>query len=1279
MAGTYQWSTGATTASITVGAGSYSLTVTNAAGCTYTDSIVVTESIRPVVDLGADISICPGTTATLAPVPEVGHYLWSTGDTTATITVATAGTYWLQITNGSGCTATDTVEVHVFDQPTVNLGPDTAICSGELLTLDAGPAATYLWSTGQTTRTIQVLEAGAYTVSITNANGCTATDQVVVTYNNDLGACGTTGEVCTVTDHGKHALWIPGIPNTSNEYFFVADTGVFTQFNDGTALLTGTIKNKHNPNKRWVVNFYFTGKTDWAAWSAMKRSYKGSRNRVGIRYLQWNYYIFNPDVPSTLVGDGEFAGDTLYATHKPSNYKYGLQIGYGANDKNNKYGISTWFDYSGSYSGRGDVNVNAACAPDCTTPQVSLGPDFHMCGPDGTATLTATINNYDSAQTYSYYWKTPSGAGQAGDTTQSLFINERGTYTVTVFTADGCVGEDKIKVERNLFALDADIDLCNDKPYRGQALFVRGKSKTVTPVDAQVMSMLEGEGFEVTVKHDREVASWHSNGKHLIVVSSTVHSGRVGSKFTHVDVPFITWESYLYDDLHMTGRKRGTDYGFGGSTTTIELTDSTHTLAAGYSGAVAVSTTASQLRWGKPNAHAKVMAWLPGHTERAVYFAYDRGAALVNGMAAPARRIAFHMFQEGDASTVAPATWHMLQASIQWAVGADTTSHPVLNAFHHKAVSYLWHTPNESGQAGQTTARILGETPGTYYATVTLNNGCVLTDSITVTGGNKPYLNLGPDQTACLGSTVTLASTASDANHVWSTGATSPTLTVTQPGTYWVTASYAGGCAVTDTVEVYFDNCTPDCAAGDVVVTPLCQEADNQRRWSLQNNYNTKISVTWHLVGTTYRGRETVGANANYTLKTPAHHAAVDTLQVWVFGLPHSTVTNSGQCAIDYTAVTGQALCSYSQSSEVWWKITNPLQVTVQAQWQAPGTAYSGTATVQPGQSQLITTGSSAYTVQVTVGNHSFTMHRDTTLCAPVAAYSDVRLTSMCSPEPDKYRVWRVRNPYSYPIQTRWRVHGTQQRGELLAPPNTDVFFETVTVGGANTTLLFVNGNQHQVKASGTTACRPETSKVKLTSFCSDNPGISRRWRVINPYSYALPITWDVYGTSQTGSFIAPPNSHTYFETKTQGSNTVRVFAYGRQEEVKASSGATCNFVCDPGQAPTEAAVTDTQQQDVPLSQLRVSVFPNPTAQPVFRLRLSALESVLGTETPLDLELSQMQVVMYDFSGRAIPIACIKEGTATYRIEAKYVTQGMYLLKVMSRGQVVHKQVQFMK
>lgn len=123
-----------------------------------------------------------GVTVTDIPAQE-WSYVWNTQETTQSISVSQSGTYSVTFTDGVGCTATDGIEVEFSTgSVSVDLGPDTAICNGEILTLDAGAGfASYEWSTSETSQTLEVNQPGDYIVTVTDANGCTGIDIINVT------------------------------------------------------------------------------------------------------------------------------------------------------------------------------------------------------------------------------------------------------------------------------------------------------------------------------------------------------------------------------------------------------------------------------------------------------------------------------------------------------------------------------------------------------------------------------------------------------------------------------------------------------------------------------------------------------------------------------------------------------------------------------------------------------------------------------------------------------------------------------------------------------------------------------------------------------------------------------------------------------------------------------------------------------------------------------------------------------------------------------------------
>ncbi len=120
--------------------------------------------------------------ATYTHLFQVPAYLWSTGGTTASITVHEAGTYTVEVLLPCS-TLYDTVRVERGGMD-FTLGEDLWICDDQAATFTAPEAATILWSTGDTVPSITVAEEGVYSVRVTDTIGCVTTDSVRLTTRN---------------------------------------------------------------------------------------------------------------------------------------------------------------------------------------------------------------------------------------------------------------------------------------------------------------------------------------------------------------------------------------------------------------------------------------------------------------------------------------------------------------------------------------------------------------------------------------------------------------------------------------------------------------------------------------------------------------------------------------------------------------------------------------------------------------------------------------------------------------------------------------------------------------------------------------------------------------------------------------------------------------------------------------------------------------------------------------------------------------------------------------
>ncbi len=160
----------------------YTITVTNALGCSSVHSVAITVANADLsVNIGNDTTICGNTPLVITPNGTYASYAWTGGSTEQSLSVSQSGMYVLTVSNALGCGAADSINV-AFSQATPNITGDLDLIDGETSILSVSPADfdQYLWSSSQTAPSITVADGGTYAVTVTNADGCTGTDNVVV-------------------------------------------------------------------------------------------------------------------------------------------------------------------------------------------------------------------------------------------------------------------------------------------------------------------------------------------------------------------------------------------------------------------------------------------------------------------------------------------------------------------------------------------------------------------------------------------------------------------------------------------------------------------------------------------------------------------------------------------------------------------------------------------------------------------------------------------------------------------------------------------------------------------------------------------------------------------------------------------------------------------------------------------------------------------------------------------------------------------------------------------
>ncbi|PCJ65891.1 MAG: hypothetical protein COA58_07360 [Bacteroidetes bacterium] len=168
----YRWNTGATTRSIQVGNGPYSITFTGDNNCENKDTIYVKLNAIPEFSLGADTTLC-GTTLTLSASGGTS-YIWNTGSTASFTNANSSGTYWLQRTDQNNCSYTDSLEVVLLTNPNT----PTLTRANNIIT--SNQTGTHIWYkdgapiSGFTQNTLTINSIGTYTAVFIDSNGCSS-------------------------------------------------------------------------------------------------------------------------------------------------------------------------------------------------------------------------------------------------------------------------------------------------------------------------------------------------------------------------------------------------------------------------------------------------------------------------------------------------------------------------------------------------------------------------------------------------------------------------------------------------------------------------------------------------------------------------------------------------------------------------------------------------------------------------------------------------------------------------------------------------------------------------------------------------------------------------------------------------------------------------------------------------------------------------------------------------------------------------------------------------
>lgn len=696
----YLWSNGATTQSITVSAaGTYSVQVSNLQGCISPPSAsvsVVENNIppTPVITPNGPTAFCAGNSVVLS-APNSSSYLWSTGATTQTITVSTSGSYTVQVTNSSGCVSPVSMPLNVVVNPSPAIplisGGPLNICQGSSVTLSGPGGFNYSWSNGSTDQEVILNTGQTISLTITDNNGCSSTSNPVTVALLPLPA------VPAITSGGSTNFCQGGSVTLS------APAGFTYQWTSGQTSQSITV------NTSGIYGVTITDANNCSV---------SSVNNINVNVFPL------PPAPTISSSNGNMVcqgGNTVLTASQGSSYLWNT-------------GATT---QSITVSATGNYTVSVTNANGCTSPAsaaftftvvASLPPPVPTL--NGSPVLCQGENiTITAPPATAYLWSN-------GSTTQSITVQNAGSYTVSITDNTGCTSPPSNPVVVTVNALPQ-VSISASGPTS----FCQGGSVTITANN--IFSTYQWSNGSNT-----QSITVNQSGAYNLVVTDVNGCSSTNSNTLNVTVHPIPQAPVI------------------NASSSFICQGQTATLSA---------PNAAQYNWSNGETTQSINVSQAG--------SYTLSITDNNGCVSPV-------------SAAVVLTVQPLPATPSIAVSGPTSfcsGGSVTLSATAGFTSYIW-SPS-SGNADQ----INVTSSGNYTVQVVDNNGCtsLASAAVNVTVFNnppQPVIQANGPLNFCNGSSVELFVTQQNVNYLWSTGQVTSTITVEETGSFWVQFTDLNGC-----------------------------------------------------------------------------------------------------------------------------------------------------------------------------------------------------------------------------------------------------------------------------------------------------------------------------------------------------------------------------------------------------------------------------------------------------------------------------------------------------
>ena len=854
---TYSWSPSGGTADTATGlaAGTYTVTVTDANSCQTTQSFTITQPAALVASASAQINVsCNGGSNGSATVSVTGGtagytYSWTpAGGTADTATGLSAGTYTATITDANGCTAT---QIFTISEPAVlvaspisqtNIACNGGATGSATVSATGGTGAyTYSWSpAGGTADTANGLTAGTYTVTVTDANGCTATQIFTISeptilvasagVQNNVSCNGGSNGSATVSVTGGTAgyaySWAPsgGTADTANGLSAGTYTTTVTDANGCTATQSFTITEPAAlvASASAQINVSCNGGSN------------GSATVSGTGGTGAYTYLWSPSGGTADTANGLSAG-TYTVTVTDANSCQTTQ----------SFTITEPAALVASASAQTNVSCNG--------------------GSNGSATVNAT----GGTAGYTYSW---APAGGTADTATGL---SAGTYTVTITDANGCTATQSFTIAEPAVLVASPISqtniACNGGATGSATVMATGGTGTYT-------------------------YSWSPSG---------------GTADTANGLSAGTYTATVTDANDCT------------ATQTFTITEPTAIITS-------VSSQTNVSCFSGTNGSATVTA--TGGTAGYTYSWSPSGgtANTATGLSAGTYTVTITDANGCNATqsvTITEPSLITTSIATQTNVscnGGSNGSATVTVAGGSGIYTYSW---SPSGGTGDTAT---GLTAGTYTVTVTDENGCTATQSVTITeplvlsasigGQTEVSCNSGSDGSA----TVSVTGGTGAYTYSWAPfGGTADTANGLAAGTYTVTITDSNGCTTTQSFTITEPTAIVASASAQTDVT--CNGSANGSATVAATGGTGVYTYSWSPSGGT--ADTATGLAAGTYTATVTDQNGCSATQIFVINQPAAIITSAaaqtnvtcngdsnGSATVTATGGTGAYTYSWSPS-----------------------------------------------------------------------------------------------------------------------------------------------------------------------------------------------------------------------------------------------------------------------------------------------------------------------------------------------------------------------------